>query len=269
MRRFATIAITVWVWVMSAHAQSALTPADSIDSAIASMMLPSIKTELDGKTPAYRSNFIKGLRDGAADSTLIAYAKAILIGSQMQEWIDSALYGDRLGADRANIIGHLCTYIESGKSAMAPESAQEYIQQKILDAFDIGSLEVKADPQKEAAFLAKAAATEGAVMTPDSVIVISQKEGTGRVPVPGSIVIVTYTGSLSDGGVFDETGGKPVRLEYDSLVPGMQQGLSEMRAGGKAKIYIPASAGYGDEGFPGVIPGGYALLFEIELNDVQ
>lgn len=79
MRRFAAIAIIVWVWVISAHAQSALNPSDSLDRAIASVLYPSITTELDGKSQAYKSVFAKGLRDGAADSTLIAYAKAILI----------------------------------------------------------------------------------------------------------------------------------------------------------------------------------------------
>lgn len=269
MRRFATIALIVWVWAASAHAQSALTPADSLDRAIASVLYPSITTELDGKPLSYKTHFAKGLRDGAADTTLIAYAKAILIGAQMQDWVDNALYGEKLGADRTNIINHLCSYIEGATPSMTPEAAQDYIRGVMMNSFEDESQAEKADPEAESAFLAAAAATEGAIVTPDSVVIITETAGTGATPAPGSTAVVIYTASLSDGSVFDETGGNAVRLAYDSLVPGMQQGLSAMRAGGKARIYIPAAVGYGAEGYPGVIPGGAVLLFDLELKDVQ
>jgi FKBP-type peptidyl-prolyl cis-trans isomerase FkpA len=42
-----------------------------------------------------------------------------------------------------------------------------------------------------------------------------------------------------------------------------------MKVGGKAKIVCPASLAYGDAGRPPVIPGGAALIFEIELLDTK
>jgi FKBP-type peptidyl-prolyl cis-trans isomerase FkpA len=41
-----------------------------------------------------------------------------------------------------------------------------------------------------------------------------------------------------------------------------------MRVGGKARLLCPSDLAYGDRGTPG-IPGGAALVFEVELLDVQ
>ena len=42
-----------------------------------------------------------------------------------------------------------------------------------------------------------------------------------------------------------------------------------MRVGGKRKLVIPAHLGFGDHGTGGVIPGGTARIFEVELLDVK
>ena len=42
-----------------------------------------------------------------------------------------------------------------------------------------------------------------------------------------------------------------------------------MKAGGKARLVCPSDIAYGDEGRPPVIPGGAALVFEVELLDVK
>jgi FKBP-type peptidyl-prolyl cis-trans isomerase FkpA len=42
-----------------------------------------------------------------------------------------------------------------------------------------------------------------------------------------------------------------------------------MKVGGKSKLVCPAEIAYGDKGRPPVIPGGAALVFEVELLDVK
>ena len=42
-----------------------------------------------------------------------------------------------------------------------------------------------------------------------------------------------------------------------------------MKVGGKSKLVCPSEIAYGDKGRPPVIPGGAALVFEVELLDVK
>lgn len=42
-----------------------------------------------------------------------------------------------------------------------------------------------------------------------------------------------------------------------------------MKEGAKWELYVPSELGYGDQGAGGVIPGGAALVFQIELLKVN
>ena len=42
-----------------------------------------------------------------------------------------------------------------------------------------------------------------------------------------------------------------------------------MKVGGKAKLVCPPELAYGDRGRPPVIPGGSALVFEVELLEIK
>ena len=117
------------------------------------------------------------------------------------------------------------------------------------------------------AFVDKAAAAEGAVRTPSGLVFQVIVEGEGVTPVSGDDAVLNYVGSFSDGSVFDRT-DEPVTFDVDRLVPGFSEGLKMMRTGGKYRIVIPASLGYGERGVPGDIPPNAALDFTIELLQV-
>jgi FKBP-type peptidyl-prolyl cis-trans isomerase len=42
-----------------------------------------------------------------------------------------------------------------------------------------------------------------------------------------------------------------------------------MKIGGKRRLTIPSSLGYGSQGVPGSIPAGATLIFEVELLKVE
>ena len=96
--------------------------------------------------------------------------------------------------------------------------------------------------------------------------------GEGGEAVKGSTVGVHYTGWLTSGRKFDSSldRGQPFsfRIGARQVIAGWEQGVAGMAVGGKRKLTIPASLGYGRRG-AGPIPGGATLVFEIELLSVS
>lgn len=99
--------------------------------------------------------------------------------------------------------------------------------------------------------------------------------GQGTEAKSGSYVTVNYTGTLTDGTQFDTSIGKaPLNFTIDGsnpfdVIEGWDEGVKGMKVGGKRHLVIPGNLGYGQKGYPGVIPPNATLLFDIELLDVK
>lgn len=94
--------------------------------------------------------------------------------------------------------------------------------------------------------------------------------GTGTRPTQGSVVLIHYHGTLSDGTVFDSTlGGDPVKFPLAQVIPGWRDGVLRLEQGDTAMLGIPPEQGYGPDGTPdGRIPGDSTLFFKIQLVEV-
>jgi FKBP-type peptidyl-prolyl cis-trans isomerase FkpA len=88
--------------------------------------------------------------------------------------------------------------------------------------------------------------------------------GTGRRPVLGDAVLVTYQGRLADGTVFDATAA-PVGLSVADTVPGFTEALLMMNAGGRYRFWVPPRLAYGAEGSRGLVPPNAELDFTLTL----
>lgn len=128
-----------------------------------------------------------------------------------------------------------------------------------------------AEKQKalSAAFLAKAAAEPGAQKTESGVVYRELRPGTGQSPQATDTVKVNYRGTLVDGTEFDNSykRGDPAQFRLNGVIKCWTEGVQKMKVGGKSQLVCPADLAYGDAGRPG-IPGGAALIFEIELLQI-
>lgn len=101
---------------------------------------------------------------------------------------------------------------------------------------------------------------------------IMVKTGAGKAAIPGSNVSVHYTGYLTDGTKFDSSveRGEPIafRLGEGRVIQGWEQGIALLNVGGRARLIIPYNLGYGEQGYPPVIPARATLVFDVELVDV-
>ena len=99
------------------------------------------------------------------------------------------------------------------------------------------------------------------------------KEGDGASPAgPTSTVTVHYTGWLVDGTKFDSSvdRGESIDFPLNRVIAAWTEGVQSMKIGGKRKLVVPASLGYGARGTPGgPIPPNATLVFDVELLGVQ
>jgi len=120
-----------------------------------------------------------------------------------------------------------------------------------------------------AAYLAKAAAEAGAFRTESGVVYTESAAGTGVSPTPADRVKVHYRGTLINGTEFDSSYARnePAVFPLGGVIRCWTEGVQRMKVGGKARLVCPSDLAYGDRGNE-AIPGGAALVFEIELLEI-
>jgi FKBP-type peptidyl-prolyl cis-trans isomerase FkpA len=135
--------------------------------------------------------------------------------------------------------------------------------------FDIATIKTQAVAEDDniKAFIAKKGWT--AQRTPEGVYYVIDSVGTGTtMPTLTSVVKVFYKGYLMDDKetVFDSNLApkSPIEFTLSSLIQGWQIGFQKFKAGGKGKLIIPSTYGYGAQGSNSIAP--YTILvFDVEL----
>jgi FKBP-type peptidyl-prolyl cis-trans isomerase FkpA len=119
-------------------------------------------------------------------------------------------------------------------------------------------------------YCSKAAAEPGAVKTASGLIYKEVRPGTGESPKATDQVKVNYRGTLIDGTEFDSSykRNQPAQFALNGVIPCWTEGVQKMKPGGKSILVCPSEIAYGDMGHPPTIPGGAALVFEIELLEI-
>ncbi len=101
--------------------------------------------------------------------------------------------------------------------------------------------------------------------------------GTGATAKTGDSVQVNYTGSLTDGTVFDSNVDpkfghvQPFSFTVGAgqVIAGWDEGVSGMKVGGTRKLVIPANLAYGATPPTRAIPPNAVLDFTVTLVKIQ
>jgi FKBP-type peptidyl-prolyl cis-trans isomerase len=99
------------------------------------------------------------------------------------------------------------------------------------------------------------------------------EEGTGAQPDSGDLVTVNYSGFLAkDSTKFDSSVERDEPLTFKlgahMVIPGWDEGIALMKKGGKVRLVVPPSLGYGNR--PNrVIPPNSTLIFDVQLVDIK
>jgi len=108
--------------------------------------------------------------------------------------------------------------------------------------------------------------------------VLNQGNGVDK-PEKGDTVTIAYVGHIYDpskegnkGDKFDSTedrGDFKTPIGIGRVIKGWDEGVQSMSLGEKAILVIPSHAGYGERGFPGLIPANATLMFEVHLKGIN
>jgi hypothetical protein len=153
----------------------------------------------------------------------------------------------------------ISTYAVSGKTV--PERRYTSVWVKRLGRWQLVSLQSAVLRMK-----GKLVTTESGLQYQDIVV------GTGVTPTPGQNVSVHYTGTLENGTKFDSSIDRGEAFQFKigagRVIKGWDEGVMSMKVGGKRRLVIPSTLGYGSRAM-GPIPANSTLIFDVELLAVE
>lgn len=194
--------------------------------------------------------------------------------------IDSVSYGlgvtlaqnlEQQGLDSINVdlmASAIRTSLAGDSTKMALQESGEMINNYMRRKQQQASSGAK---EKSEAFLEENAQKENVKVTESGLQYKVLEEGDGVSPDENDKVTVHYEGTLVNGSIFDSSyeRGEPASFPVNRVISGWTEALQMMQVGDKWKLFIPPNLAYGERGAGQNIGPNEALIFEVELIDVE
>ena len=225
------------------------------------------------------ADFVKGIEDGIhkASKEGKAYIAGVQIGQQvssdMYDGANKSIFGNEATEtlSKDNFLAGFIAAIKNG-AIVTPEDAQKYAREH-TEAIKAKALEAQYGENKAAGekFLSENKTKEGVITTESGLQYKVIKEGKGEIPTKESTVKVHYKGTLIDGTEFDSSYKReePTSFRADRVIAGWTEALTMMPVGSKWELYIPQELAYGVRGAGEQIKPFSALIFEVELLEIE
>lgn len=214
--------------------------------------------------PVDSIEFLKGFKKGIADTTKFSYYAGQIQGVQTamglaKEGINVKLFTEYLEAALKG---------DTTKMTMDQETAYNYVQSYYQKKQEIENKEKfgkNIDEGKKA--IEEFTKQDGVITTKSGLAYRYTTKGTGKSPVDGDKVKVTYRGTLINGTEFDKS-EEPVEFGVNQVIPGWTELLKLMKVGDQVTAYIPYDLAYGANGSGSSIEPFSTLIFDVTLLDV-
>ena len=257
---------------------------DTLSYAIGLAQTQGLKEYLVGQLDvdtAYLADFIKGLNEGANagdDKKKAAYYAGIQIGQTISNRMVKGINHEIYGEDSTKTIAmknFMAGFIAgtTGKGGLMSVDSAQTLMQTMMQTIKAREMEKTYGPNKEAGekFLAANAKKDGVKTLESGVQYKVIKEGTGAIPADTSLVKVHYEGKTIDGKVFDSSykRNEPADFRANQVIKGWTDALVHMPAGSIWEVYIPQDLAYGERQQGTDIKPFSALIFKIELLEVD
>ncbi|MDR0464968.1 MAG: FKBP-type peptidyl-prolyl cis-trans isomerase [Treponema sp.] len=146
------------------------------------------------------------------------------------------------------------------------QEAMEIIETALYDAMEKIAEENRAVEEE---YLFKNSQRPGIHVTQSGLQYEILEDTEGEKPENFSMVRVHYTGTLTNGTLFDESYEEDgAYIPLDMVIPGWTEGVMLMSVGSKYRFYIPSNLAYGRDGIQGYVPAFSTLIFDVELLEI-
>ncbi len=179
-------------------------------------------------------------------------------GMVIPAW-DEVMEFFRVG-DKARLwVPHEMAYGDDGRGPIPPKTDLVF-DMEILDAEIVETPSMWPAEEKDT------------LVTESGLQIIMIEEGKGEKPIRGNVLVVHYSGYLSNGTLFDSSVQREVPLRFvlgsSQVIQGFDEGFYLLNRGARARFIIPPHLAYGERG-TGPIPPGETLYFDVELIEIE
>ncbi|MCL2209748.1 MAG: FKBP-type peptidyl-prolyl cis-trans isomerase [Treponema sp.] len=202
----------------------------------------------------------KGIQEDirlAEEKERVSYAFGMLFGSNLS--------ATPLDFDYNAFTEGFRVMLENGEPKLSEQEAVEIVETAMHNAMEKTALE---NQRIENEFLIRNSQRSGVQVTPSGLQYEIISEGSGDKPQSDSVVRVNYTGTFTDGNIFDKSDSNGAYIPLEMVIPGWTEGLMLMNEGSVYNLYIPSAMAYGKNGVQNVIPPYSTLIFNVELLEI-
>ena len=184
------------------------------------------------------------------------------------------LKAQEVDLDESVLVAAIREALKGKEPAIKIEDIRETLKQlrkEVLIRYNLRRNEVAARNKRDGeAFLVANKSREGVKTLTSGLQYKILVEGNASGPLASDKVRVNYRGTLLNGVEFESSysGGAPVTVKVDDMIPAWAEALQLMKTGAKWQLFVPAELAYGERQY-GRIPPNSTLIYELELVSIE